>query len=164
MHPDFDARRLGAARVLLCTAFLIATAHPAVGAEPARYLRDFARTQAIIETSANWCLMLELYLADSPEQHGQGLMFIDRMHEFEGMLFRYGRDATLVMWMKNTHISLDMLFIRDDGEIAHIAQRTQPMSTERISSREPVRYVLELNGGMTERWSIEPGDRLLSVD
>jgi len=172
MNPDFGKRQSSSLRALrrgllgglLCAICLLAAAAPATAAEPAGYLREFARTRAIIETSGPTCLMLELYLADSPQQHAQGLMFIDRMDDFEGMLFRYDRDATMVMWMKNTHISLDMLFIRADGEIAHIAQRTRPMSTERISSQQPVRFVLELNGGMTQRWSIEPGDRLLAID
>ena len=91
-------------------------------------------------------------------------MFIDQMDELEGMLFRYDRVATINMWMKNTHIPLDMAFIRGDGTIAGIERRTQPMSTKRISSPEPVPFVLELNGGTTERWGIEPGNRLLAIN
>ncbi len=118
----------------------------------------------IVETSRIFCLVLDAYLADTPDQHRQGLMFIDQMGEFEGMLFRYDREATINMWMKNTHISLDMVFIRGDGEIAGIARRTKPMTTTRISSPEPVSLVLEVNGGMTERWGIEPGNRLLAIN
>jgi uncharacterized membrane protein (UPF0127 family) len=168
MIPDIRIRHSGSPRTLLCALicmiFLVTIADSAAGAEPAGYLREFAQTRAIIETSALACLVLEIYLAESSEQHAQGLMFIDRMDEFEGMLFRYSRDATINMWMKNTHIPLDMLFIRVDGEIVHIARRTQPMSTERISSGQPIRFVLELNGGMTERWSIESGNRLLTIN
>jgi len=142
----------------------LAVVDSAVAARPAGYLRGFTQTRAIIETSGRSCLMLEIYLADSAEQHRQGLMFIDQMDEFEGMLFRYDQVAMIHMWMKNTHIPLDMVFIRGDGEIAGIARQTTPMSTKRISSPEPVPLVLELNGGMTERWRIEPGNRLLTTN
>jgi uncharacterized membrane protein (UPF0127 family) len=152
---------LHVALLILC---MLAIALPARAARPAGYLRGFTQTRAIIETSGRVCLMLEIYLADSPEQHRQGLMFIDQMDEFEGMLFRYDQNAMIHMWMKNTHIPLDMVFIRGDGEIAGIARRTTPMSTQRISSPEPVPFVLELNGGMTERWQIEPGNRLLTIN
>jgi uncharacterized membrane protein (UPF0127 family) len=135
----------------------------AAGAEPAHYLSAFARTHAIVQTSGITCLVLDIYLADTSAEQRQGLMFIERMDEFEGMLFRYSRAAIIKMWMKNTLIPLDMLFIRGDGEIVGIAQRTQPMSTQQISSPEPVSLVLELNGGMSERWRIAPGSRLLSI-
>ena len=68
-----------------------------------------------------------------------------------------GADA---MWMKNTLIPLDMVFIRADGTIARVARQTEPMSTRIIASGEPVRYVLELNGGVTEKLGIQPGDRV----
>lgn len=145
-------------------AWILGVAQPAAAAKPEEYLGGFARTRAIIETSRNICLMLDIYVADTAAQHRQGLMFIDQMDEFEGMLFRYDRVAMIHMWMKNTHIPLDMVFIRGDGEIAGITLRTQPMSTKRISSPEPVPFVLELNGGMTERWKIEPGNRLLAIN
>jgi len=164
MLPEVAVRNFKALRGLICIAGMIAVASPVLAAQPASYLRDFSRTRAIIETSANVCLMLELYLADSREQQAQGLMFIKQMDELEGMLFRYGRDAKIMMWMKNTYMSLDMLFIQSDGEIVHIAPQTRPMSTDRISSQQAIRFVLELNAGTAERWSIEPGDRLLAID
>ena len=159
-----DRRASAALRSALLIACLLAIVVPAGGARPTGYLRGFTQTRAIIETSGHVCLVLEIYLADSPDQHRQGLMFIDQMDEFEGMLFRYERVAMIHMWMKNTHIPLDMVFIRGDGEISGIARRTTPMSTKRISSPEPVPLVLELNGGMTERWQIEPGNRLLAIN
>lgn len=143
---------------------MIAFADSATGIQPAANVRNFGQTRVIVETSGIVCLMLDAYLADTPEQHRQGLMFIDRLDEFEAMLFRYGRAAIINMWMKNTRISLDMVFIRSDGEIAGIARHTKPMTTTRISSPEPVSLVLEVNGGMTERWGIEPGNRLLAIN
>jgi uncharacterized protein len=64
------------------------------------------------------------------------------------------------MWMKNTYISLDMLFIRPDGTIARIAANTEPLSTRTVSSGEPVLSVLELNAGSAARLGIRPGDRV----
>jgi len=100
-------------------------------------------------------------LALTPEQRGRGLMYRREMARDDGMLFdfgaRYGRAS---MWMKNTYIPLDMLFIKSDGEIESIAERTTPHSLEAVSSRGPVRYVLELNGGTAARLNIRPGDRV----
>jgi uncharacterized membrane protein (UPF0127 family) len=100
-------------------------------------------------------------LASTPDQRGQGLMYRREMARDGGMLFdfgpRYGRAS---MWMKNTYIPLDMLFIKSDGEIESIAERTTPHSLEAISSRGSVRYVLELSGGTAARLNIRPGDRV----
>ncbi len=159
-----DRRRPSTLRRVATVALILTFADSATGIQPAAYVRNFAQTRLIVETSRIFCLVLDAYLADTPDQHRQGLMFVDQMGEFEGMLFRYDREATINMWMKNTHISLDMVFIRGDGEIAGIARRTKPMTTTRISSPEPVSLVLEVNGGMTERWGIEPGNRLLAIN
>ncbi len=131
---------------------------------PARYLTDFATATAIIETSALSCMAISIYLADSRSQQSQGLMRIEQLDEYEGMLFRYRQPAVITMWMKNTYISLDMVFIRQNGLVASIATHTTPMSTTRITSSEPVTMVLELNAGFAEKHSFEIGDRLLTID
>jgi uncharacterized membrane protein (UPF0127 family) len=98
-------------------------------------------------------------LAVTPQQLGQGLMYRRSMASDAGMLFDFSRrGGRASMWMKNTYIPLDMLFIRADGEIESIAERTVPHSLETISSKGPVRGVLELNGGTAARLGIEPGD------
>lgn len=100
-------------------------------------------------------------LALTPEQHQQGLMFRREMAPDAGMLFDFGnRNRRASMWMKNTYIPLDMLFIKADGQIESIAERTTPHSLEVISSRGSVRYVLELNGGTAARIGIAAGDRV----
>jgi len=100
-------------------------------------------------------------LASTPGQRSQGLMYRREMARDAGMLFDFGaRPDRASMWMKNTYIPLDMLFIKADGKIESIAERTVPHSLEALSSRGPVRYVLELNGGTTARLGIEPGDRV----
>ena len=103
----------------------------------------------------------DVELAVKPEQRAQGLMYRRKMPGDAGMLFDFGaRPHRASMWMKNTFIPLDMLFITGDGRIESIAQRTVPHSLESISSRGPVRAVLELNGGTVARLGIAPGDRV----
>ncbi|HEX6979549.1 MAG TPA: DUF192 domain-containing protein, partial [Alphaproteobacteria bacterium] len=75
-----------------------------------------------------------------------------------GMLFDFKRDQPVSMWMRNTRIPLDMLFIARDGRIVNIAQRTVPFSEATIQSKGAVRAVLELNGGTAQRLGIRPGD------
>jgi len=79
------------------------------------------------------------------------------------MLFLYPGEETVAFWMKNTLIPLDMLFIGADGHIRRIAERTVPLSTAPISSVDPIRAVLEINGGTSERLGIKPGDMVHSV-
>ena len=76
------------------------------------------------------------------------------------MLFDFKVDQPVYMWMKNTLIPLDMVFIRADGSIARIAAMTTPLSTETISSGEPVRAVLEIGGGEARRLGLKAGDRI----
>jgi uncharacterized protein len=78
----------------------------------------------------------------------------------QGMLFDFGHIEPVSMWMQNTYLPLDMLFIRPDGTIARIAANTEPLSTRTIPSGEPVLAVLELNAGTAARLGIRPGDRI----
>lgn len=99
-------------------------------------------------------------VADTDAARAQGLMYRREMPADQGMLFDYGagQPQEVAMWMKNTFIPLDMLFIRRDFTIANIAERTVPHSTASIFSDGPVRAVLELNGGATARLGIKAGD------
>ena len=90
----------------------------------------------------------------------QGLMYRRSLAPDRGMLFDFGRVEPVSMWMKNTYLSLDMLFIRPDGTIAGIASDTEPLSTRTISSGEPVNGVLELPAGTAARLGIKAGDRV----
>ena len=148
---------------LYCT-LLVVVAGTAQSAKPARLLAGFATTTAIIETSAVSCLAIDIYLADSGPQKLQGLMRIEQLDEYEGMLFRYREPDMITMWMKNTYISLDMAFIRPDGRVVSLARHTTPMSTARITSSEPVTMVLELNAGFAAKNAFEIGDRLLAIN
>jgi uncharacterized membrane protein (UPF0127 family) len=85
-------------------------------------------------------------------------MFRTELADNAGMLFDFGRTGPIAMWMKNTLIPLDMLFVDEYGVITHIARWTTPLSLETISSKGPARAVIEIKGGMTERFGIMPGD------
>lgn len=96
----------------------------------------------------------------TPEQRARGLMHRQFMPADRGMLFDFARTEPVAMWMQNTYISLDMLFIRADGTIARIAERAEPLSTRTIPSGEPVLSVLEVNAGVAEKLGVKPGDKV----
>ena len=113
---------------------------------------------AIISHSGRHEFKVEV--ADEPRQRARGLMFRAELAPDTGMLFDFGQTAPVHMWMKNTYISLDMLFVRADGVIHHIAADTVPFSLAVVSSRGPVRFVFEIPGGTAARLGIAPGDRV----
>jgi uncharacterized protein len=110
--------------------------------------------------SASGTHRFNVELADTAEKRTVGLMYRPSMPTDSGMLFDFKTDAPVTMWMRNTRIPLDMLFITRDGRIANIAERTVPFSETTIPSKGPVRAVLELNGGTAARLKIKAGDRV----
>lgn len=120
----------------------------------------FEASELTIET-ASGSLEFEVELAVEPEQRRQGLMFREHLDSDQGMLFDFGRTAPVTMWMRNTFISLDMLFIEADGRIARIVADTEPLSDAVIGSGGPVRAVLELPAGTSARRGIAVGDRVV---
>ena len=102
----------------------------------------------------------QVEVARNEADRAQGLMFRRSMPADRGMLFDFGRVEPVAMWMQNTYLPLDMLFIRPDGTIARVAANTEPLSTRTIPSGEPVLAVLELNAGTAARLGIKAGDRV----
>ena len=102
----------------------------------------------------------QVEVARNDADRAQGLMYRRSMPANRGMLFDFGRVEPVSMWMQNTYLPLDMLFVRQDGTIARIAANTEPLSTRTIPSGEPVLAVLELNAGTAARLGIKPGDRI----
>lgn len=90
----------------------------------------------------------------------QGLMMRPYLPELRGMLFDFGSVRSVQMWMKDTLLPLDMIFIRADGSIARITANAEPLSTRILSSGEPVLAVLEINGGLAAKFGIKPNDRV----
>ena len=102
----------------------------------------------------------QVEVARNDADRAQGLMYRRSMPAEQGMLFDFGRVEPVAMWMQNTYLPLDMLFVRPDGSIARIAANTEPLSTRTIPSGEPVLAVLELNAGTAARLGIRTGDRI----
>jgi uncharacterized membrane protein (UPF0127 family) len=146
---------------LTLAAILIALSAQTIhAAEPAHLLGDFGRAQIIIEASSQRCIVVDVYIADTPQRRGNGLMFVESMDLYEGMLFIYPQPADISMWMKNTLIPLDMLFFDTELRIQHIHRNAVPLSEDIISSNGTVLGVIELNGGAAEHFGILPGDRI----
>lgn len=121
----------------------------------------FSRVPLTVESgSAVHRFTVELAL--SPRQQARGLMFRRRLAADAGMLFVHPAPRVIAMWMRNTYIPLDMLFIGPDGRIVRIVERARPMSTETISSGRPALAVLEVNAGTAARLGIRPGDRVIA--
>lgn len=131
---------------------------PETLAEP--LLKDFSRGTLSIQ-SGDTTHDFSIYVADSPAERRQGLMFVESMPADAGMLFIHDVPAQQSMWMKNTILSLDMLFVRANGEIESIARDTTPGSLKSIASKGKVCCVLELNAGTAQALQINAGDRLI---
>ena len=99
-------------------------------------------------------------MAIAPEEQAKGLMFRRELAEKQGMLFDFHREQPTSFWMKNTYVSLDMIFIRADGRILRIAENTVPLSEALVPSGGPVRAVLEVVAGTAKKLGIVPGDRV----
>lgn len=100
-------------------------------------------------------------VATTPGQMEQGLMFRRSLAPEAGMIFDYSAPSMASMWMKNTLIPLDMLFVDAQGRVINIHERAIPGSLEPISAAAPARAVIELNGGTAARLGIKPGDRVI---
>src|SRR6478735_4926854 len=116
--------------------------------------------ESLVIVSGGTRHVLQVEVMRTPDQRAKGLMFRNYMPTERGMLFDFGASEPVAMWMQNTYISLDMLFIRADGTIARIAERTEPLSTRTIPSGEPVLSVLEINGGVSKQLGLKPDDKV----
>ncbi|MBW6459873.1 MAG: DUF192 domain-containing protein [Bacteroidales bacterium] len=101
---------------------------------------------------------LDIEIADSEKERTQGLMYRHHLPENAGMFFIFDRDEPRSFWMKNTFISLDIIYIHSSGEIVSIQKYTQPGSIYSVPSEKPAKYVLEVNAGFSDRYGINPGD------
>jgi uncharacterized membrane protein (UPF0127 family) len=100
-------------------------------------------------------------VAENFAQRARGLMFRKSMPDQKGMLFLLDENQTVTMWMKNTYIPLDIIFINRAGVIVHIAKNAVPESLDIISSQFPVISAFEVNAGLTNRLNIKKGDKII---
>ncbi|MBE7186345.1 MAG: DUF192 domain-containing protein [Methylobacterium mesophilicum] len=118
-----------------------------------------SESRGTLETSSGkHALVVEL--AETSAEREKGLMFRRSMAADHGMLFDFDESRPVTMWMKNTLIPLDMLFMDDAGVVTQVKRMAKPESLDLIPSGGPVRYVLELNGGAADRFGVKNGDRL----
>ncbi|HTT79847.1 MAG TPA: DUF192 domain-containing protein [Stellaceae bacterium] len=149
------------ASVLCRRILLLALLWAALPAAPAwSQLQHFPKSSLTIVT-ASGRHKFAVEVATTPAQLEQGLMFRRHLAANAGMIFDFGTPQMAAMWMKNTLIPLDMLFVDAKGRIVNIDQRAIPLSLEPIAAAAPVRAVIELNGGTAARLAIKPGDRVI---
>lgn len=145
---------------LVCLLLLLTGCREQPGAAPLDdpRLAEFGRGEVRITTAAGVEHVFRVYLVTNREQSYQGLMFVESLPPDTGMLFAFAEDRIGSIWMKNTLLPLDIVFIRRDGTIANIVANATPGSLKSRTSDGPVRAVLELNGGTASRLGIAAGD------
>ena len=121
---------------------------------------NFGPREALTIVSADKQHAFNVEIADSQSERNRGLMFRDVLAPTDGMLFEFERQQVASIWMKNTSIFLDVLFVRADGRILKIEHSAKPYSLRSMTSEAPVAAVLELAGGQVNALGIKPGDRI----
>ena len=142
----------------LCGALLLALAQPAAAQiGPLEDLDAFPSDKLEISDGKKVKQVFQVWLANTPERQAQGLMFVRSLPDMHGMLFVKDQPHSMSMWMKNTYIPLDMVFIGAHGRIQQIVEQTTPHSLALIQSNEPALAVLEIAGGEAHRLGLHPG-------
>src|SRR3984893_3169369 len=154
MSPTLRASMIE--RIACAVLFVMAAACLVVAPPAARS----AEQQTLEIASKSGVHLFAVELAVTDEERSRGLMYRRSVPESYGMLFDFKRDQEVTMWMRNTYVSLDMIFIQSDGRIRRIAENTETESDKIISSGGPVRAVLEVVAGTARKLGIEPGDRV----
>jgi uncharacterized membrane protein (UPF0127 family) len=103
---------------------------------------------------------IDIDIVETPHAHARGLMGVESMKLTQGMLFVYGEAEDMVFWMRNTPLSLDIIFISDTKEVINIAKNTVQMTDNRYRSEKPAQFVVEVISGFCEKYGIESGTRV----
>lgn len=114
----------------------------------------------IISSEGDTLKSVDIEIADNDYEITQGLMFRKSMAENRGMLFIQPDERPQSFWMRNTHISLDIIFINSSMEIVSAQEYTTPYSEESLPSEGPAIYILEVNAGSMDKWGVKPGDKV----
>ena len=144
-------------RNLTSAAAIIAATLIVVALNTAAAAASFQTLEIVTKTGVQ---VFSVEMATTEQEKETGLMYRKELAEGKGMLFDFSPEQPISMWMKNTYIPLDMIFIRADGRILRIAENTEPLSTKIISSGGPAKVVLEVIAGTAKKYGIAPGDRV----
>ncbi len=139
---------------------IVAGVVPATAKSDKNLIIDGRASEVVWINTAQGRFRFTVEIADDPHERQQGLMFRESMPADHGMLFIFDQTRVINMWMANTPLSLDMIFVGKNGEVLKVADRTVPFSREIVSSDRPASFVLELNAGVARMIGLKLGDRL----
>jgi uncharacterized membrane protein (UPF0127 family) len=152
-YRSFDPCRLRARRWIVVVVLIALGAVAGSGARA-------TSVQPLEIVTKSGVQVFSVEMATTEQEKETGLMYRKELADGKGMLFDFSPEQQVSMWMKNTYISLDMIFIRADGRILRIAENTEPLSTRIIPSGGLAKGVLEVIAGTAKKYGIEPGDRV----
>lgn len=145
------------AAAILLSASVLSTCGGALAETPMRLPVD---STPLIFSTAKGDIAMDVEIADDDGKRMRGLMYRTDLPEDRAMLFVFGETRPVMMWMKNTPLSLDMVFLQDNGTIATIREKTEPFSENIVSSGVPVAYVVELRAGTADRLGLKVGEKV----
>ncbi len=126
-----------------------------------RDVKNYNVKLQIVDSKSEEIANFLVAVANDEAKKMYGLMNLDKLPQNRGMLFPFFKSQVILMWMKNTRIPLDMIFIDSDNMIATIKTNAKPYSLETISSEKEVKKVLEINGGLVEKLGIKVGQKVI---
>lgn len=148
-HLDAISSRKGLKLIFLIWVFLS-------GCEPSNQISVFFE-----DLGGNRSPQINCEVANSPGERARGLMYRKEMGEQDGMLFVFPDQTSRGFWMKNTYLELDIIFINSEREVVNVVSKAVPLSEEKRASTGPAKYVLEIKGGLAEKWGIKPKSRIV---
>jgi len=154
-------RRWNGALSRMAAALLAATflggASCAPAADEPQSVKPFEALTIVTQTGRH---PFQVEVVRKPEELARGLMFRRSLPQDQGMLFDFGENRHISMWMRNTYIPLDMIFIAPNGRVVNVAENTEPLSETPVPSEGPALAVLEVNAGTAQRLQLRAGDRI----
>ena len=142
--------------LLITSSFVVKAEHHAL-----EELENWEKNIIQISNSSGNLHQFEVYIADSNSKRKKGLMYVKSLPRNYGMLFKFDSPRIASIWMKNTYISLDLLFIDKNQTIIKIHSDAEPLNLNSIASKLKVKWVLEVNGGLAEELEIKLGDKII---
>ncbi len=147
--------------IILCSSFVFALSTFTANTRTLDELEDLEKGSVSIKLNSNESIEFSVLIAESNKDRRQGLMHIEFMEENQGMLFVFNPPRRVSMWMRNTPMSLDILFIDRNGKVISMEENTTPYSTKALSSGGTIRWVLEINSGLAKTKGIKTGDLVI---